>query len=156
MTLRLYNTITRREEHFVPRFPGRVSMYTCGPTVWNYAHIGNFRTYLFEDLLRRWLEASGLQVYHIMNLTDVDDRTIKAAADKGLSLKAHVEPYTQAFFEDRDYLRIRPAHEYPRATEFIRPMVSLIQGLLDKGVAYLGEDRSVYFSIEKFPAYGRL
>jgi cysteinyl-tRNA synthetase len=156
MTLRLYNTITRKEEPFVPRFPGRASMYTCGPTVWNYAHIGNFRTFLFEDLLRRWLEASGYEVYHIMNLTDVDDRTIKAAADKGLSLKAHVEPYTQAFFEDRDYLRIRPAHAYPRATEFIAPMITLVEGLLAKGVAYLGEDRSVYFSIEKFPAYGRL
>jgi cysteinyl-tRNA synthetase len=156
MTLRLYNTITRKEEPFVPRFAGRVSMYTCGPTVWNYAHIGNFRTFLFEDLLRRWLEASGYEVYHIMNLTDVDDRTIKAAADKGLSLKAHVEPYTQAFFEDRDYLRIRPAHEYPRATEFIAPMITLIEGLLAKGIAYRGEDRSVYFSIEKFPAYGRL
>ena len=156
MTLRLFNTLTRKEEEFVPLTPGRVSMYTCGPTVWNYAHIGNFRTFLFEDLLRRWLEASGYEVYHIMNLTDVDDRTIKAAADKGLSLKAHVEPYTQAFFEDRDYLRIRPAHEYPRATEFIGPMIELIQGLLAKGVAYVGEDRSVYFSIERFPAYGRL
>jgi cysteinyl-tRNA synthetase len=131
-------------------------MYTCGPTVWNYAHIGNFRTFLFEDLLRRWLEASGYEVYHIMNLTDLDDRTIKAAAEKGLRLKDHVEPYTQAFFEDRDYLRIRPAHAYPRATEFIEPMITLIQGLLAKGVAYLGEDRSVYFSIEKYPGYGRL
>jgi cysteinyl-tRNA synthetase len=111
MTLSLYNTLTRRIEPFAPIHPGRVSMYTCGPTVWNVAHIGNFRTFLFEDLLRRWLEASGFEVYHIMNLTDVDDRTIKAAADKGLSLRAHVEPYTQAFFEDRDYLRIRPAHE---------------------------------------------
>ena len=156
MTLRLFNTITRKEEALVPRHAGRVSMYTCGPTVWNYAHIGNFRTFLFEDLLRRWLEASGYEVYHIMNLTDVDDRTIKAAADKGLSLKAHVEPYTQAFFEDRDYLRIRPAHEYPRATEFIQPMIRLVEGLLAREVAYLGEDRSVYFSIEKFPAYGRL
>jgi cysteinyl-tRNA synthetase len=156
MTLRLFNTLSRKDEDLVPRRPGRVSMYTCGPTVWNYAHIGNFRTFLFEDLLRRWLEASGYEVYHIMNLTDVDDRTIKAAAEKGLTLKAHVEPYTQAFFEDRDYLRIRPAHDYPRATEFIAPMITLVQGLLEKGVAYLGDDRSVYFSIEKFPAYGRL
>jgi cysteinyl-tRNA synthetase len=131
-------------------------MYTCGPTVWNYAHIGNFRTFLFEDLLRRWLVASGLEVYHIMNLTDVDDRTINAAAGKGLSLKDHVEPYTQAFFEDRDYLRILPAHDYPRATEFIAPMVRLVEGLLANGTAYRGEDGSVYFSIEKFPAYGRL
>ena len=156
MTLRLFNTLSRKVEALVPQKPGRVSMYTCGPTVWNYAHIGNFRTFLFEDLLRRWLGASGYEVYHIMNLTDVDDRTITAAAARGLSLKAHVEPYTQAFFEDRDYLRIRPAHEYPRATGFIGPMITLIQGLLAKGVAYQGEDGSVYFSIEKFPAYGRL
>jgi cysteinyl-tRNA synthetase len=156
MTLRLFNTLNRRVEEFSSLTPGRVSMYTCGPTVWNYAHIGNFRTFLFEDLLRRWLETSGYDVFHIMNLTDVDDRTIKAAADKGLSLKDHVAPYTQAFFEDRDYLRIRPAHDYPRATEFIPQMVNLVRGLLDKGIAYLGDDGSVYFSIEKFPAYGRL
>jgi cysteinyl-tRNA synthetase len=148
--------MTRDLTDLAPIRPGRVSMYTCGPTVWNYAHIGNFRTFLFEDLLRRWLEASGFEVYHIMNLTDVDDRTIKAAADKGLSLRDHVNPYTQAFFEDRDYLRIRPAHEYPRATEFIGPMIELVQGLLQKGVAYKAEDGSVYFSIDRFPAYGRL
>ena len=156
MTLRLYNTLTHADEQFTPLHPGRVSMYTCGPTVWNYAHIGNFRTFLFEDLLRRWLEASGYEVYHVMNLTDVDDRTIKAAAEKGLTLQAHVEPYAQAFFEDRDYLRILKAHDYPRATGFIPSMITLVQGLLDKGVAYVGEDGSVYFSIEKFPAYGRL
>ena len=156
MTLRLYNTLTRAEEELVPILPGRVSMYTCGPTVWNYAHIGNFRTFLFEDLLRRWLEASGYEVYHIMNLTDVDDRTIKAAAEKGLTLQAHVEPYAQAFFEDRDYLRILKAHDYPRATGFIPAMITLVQGLLAQGIGYLGEDGSVYFSIEKFPAYGRL
>ncbi|MEP7326140.1 MAG: cysteine--tRNA ligase [Gemmatimonadota bacterium] len=154
--MRLYNTMTRDLADLVPIRPGRVSMYTCGPTVWNYAHIGNFRTFLFEDLLRRWLEASGYEVYHIMNLTDVDDRTIKAAADKGLSLQAHVEPYAQAFFEDRDYLRIRPAHEYPRATQFIAPMIDLVHGLLKQGTAYQADDGSVYFSIERFPAYGRL
>ncbi|HEV8123377.1 MAG TPA: cysteine--tRNA ligase [Gemmatimonadales bacterium] len=156
MPLRFYNTMTRDLADFVPIKPGRVSMYTCGPTVWNYAHIGNFRTFLFEDLLRRWLEASGYEVYHIMNLTDVDDRTIKAAADKGLSLREHVGPYTQAFFEDRDYLRIRPAHDYPRATQFIAPMIALVERLLENGTAYQGEDGSVYFSIERFPAYGRL
>lgn len=156
MTLRLYNTMSRGLVDFTPIKAGRVSMYTCGPTVWNYAHIGNFRTFLFEDLLRRWLETSGYQVYHIMNITDVDDRTIKAAADKGLSLRDHVGPFTQAFFEDRDYLRIRPAHEYPRATEFIAPMIELVLGLLKNGTAYRGEDGSVYFSIERFPAYGRL
>ena len=88
MTLRLYNTMTRQVEDFVPLVPGRVSLYTCGPTIWNYAHIGNFRTFLFEDLLRRHLEASGFDVFHIMNLTDVDDRTIKAAAAAGKMLAA--------------------------------------------------------------------
>jgi len=156
MTLRLYNTLTRRVEPFVPLQPGKVSLYTCGPTIYNYAHIGNFRTFLFEDLLRRWLEASGYDVFHIMNLTDVDDRTIAAAAQKGISLRAHVDPFARAFEEDRDWLRIKPPHEQPRATEYIGPMIELIQGLLDKDVAYVGEDGSVYFAIARFPAYGRL
>ncbi|MBA3318560.1 MAG: cysteine--tRNA ligase [Gemmatimonadales bacterium] len=156
MTLRLHNTLTRRVEPFVPLTPGRVSLYTCGPTIYSYAHIGNFRTFLFEDLLRRWLEASGYQVFHIMNLTDVDDRTIAAATGKGVSLREHVDPYAGAFEQDRDWLRIRPAHAQPRATEYIGPMVEVIQGLLDRGVAYKGEDGSVYFAIARFPAYGRL
>src|SRR5262249_51875723 len=138
MTLRLHNTLTRRVEPFVPLQPGRVSLYTCGPTIYNYAHIGNFRTFLFEDLLRRWLEASGYDVLHIMNLTDVDDRTIAAAREKGVSLRAHVDPFARAFEEDRDWLRIKPPTEQPRATEYIGPMITLIQGLLDRGVAYLG------------------
>ena len=156
MTLRLYNTLSRQVETFESLQAGKVSLYTCGPTVYNYAHIGNFRTFLFEDLLRRWLEASGYDVFHVMNLTDVDDRTIAAAAEKGVKLSEHVEPFAQAFFEDRDYLRILPAHAYPRATEYIPAMIRLIEGLLEKGVAYKGEDSSVYFSIARFPAYGRL
>jgi cysteinyl-tRNA synthetase len=156
MSLTLYNTLTRRLEPFEPLEPGRVTLYTCGPTVWNFAHIGNFRTFLFEDLLRRWLEASGYDVYHIMNVTDVDDRTINAAAGAGKSLREHVQPFIDAFFADRDYLRIRPADEYPRATEFIPPMIRLVQGLIDKGHAYVGDDGSVYFKIASFPAYGRL
>jgi cysteinyl-tRNA synthetase len=156
MTLRLYNTLTRSIEPLVPLTPGRVSLYTCGPTIYNYAHIGNFRTFLFEDLLRRWLEASGYEVFHIMNLTDVDDRTIAAAVAKGARLRDHVDPFARAFEEDRDWLRIRPSHAQPRATEYIGPMIELIQGLLDRGVAYRGEDGSVYFAIARFPAYGRL
>ncbi len=156
MTLRFYNTLTRKVEPFQPLQPGRVSLYTCGPTIYNSAHIGNFRTFLFEDLLRRWLEASGYEVFHIMNLTDVDDRTIAAARQKGVSLRAHVDPFARAFEEDRDWLRIRPPHAQPRATEYIGPMIELIQGLLARGVAYVGEDGSVYFAIAKFPAYGRL
>jgi cysteinyl-tRNA synthetase len=156
MTLALHNTLTRRVEPFEPLVPPRVTLYTCGPTVWNYAHLGNFRTFLFEDLLRRYLEASGYDVFHIMNLTDVDDRTIKAAAAAGKPLREHTEPFVRAFFEDRDYLRLRPAHVHPRATESVPAMITLVRRLLDKGVAYTGDDGSVYFAIDRFPGYGRL
>jgi len=158
MGLVLHNTLTRRLEPFAPLVPPQVSLYSCGPTVWNYAHIGNFRTFLFVDLLRRWLESSGYQVYHIMNLTDVDDRIIKEAGRRGISVDQLVTPFIAAFYEDRDYLRILPAHESPRATEFITPMIRLVEGLLGSGVAYQGggDDRSVYYAIGKFPGYGRL
>jgi cysteinyl-tRNA synthetase len=156
MSLQLHNTLSRRIEPFVPLMPGRVTLYTCGPTIYNFAHIGNFRTFLFEDLLRRWLEASGYEVFHIMNLTDVDNRTIDAAAAKGVSLRAHVDPFERAFEEDRDWLRIRAPHEQPRATEYIGSMIELIGVLLDRGVAYKADDGSVYFSIARFPGYGRL
>src|SRR5262245_64900111 len=128
MGLSLYNTLSRRVEPFVPVAPPRVTLYSCGPTVWNYAHIGNFRTFLFVDLLRRWLEVSGYDVYHIMNLTDVDDRIIREATARATDIDSLVRPYISAFFEDRDYLRIAPAHVYPRATEFIGPMIRLVEG----------------------------
>ena len=156
MSLHLYNTLTRAVEPFVPGLPGRVSMYTCGPTIWNYAHIGNFRTFLFEDLLRRWLEAGGLRVFHVMNPTDVDDRIIKEAGARGVPIREFTEPFARAFFEDRDFLRIRPAHEYPRATDYVAAMIDLVEGLLARGVAYRGDDGSVYFAIQRFPAYGEL
>src|SRR2546423_18103 len=156
MTLALYNTLSRSVEPFAPLAPPRVTLYTCGPTVWNYAHIGNFRTFLFEDLLRRYLAYSGYDVVHIMNLTDVDDRTIKAAAAAGKRLDEHTAPFVQAFFDDRDYLRILPAHVYPRATQSVPAMVRLVAQLLERGVAYQGEDGSIYFAIAKFPNYGRL
>src|SRR5689334_22773107 len=156
MPLRLHNTLTRTIEAFAPLAPGRVTLYTCGPTVWNYAHIGNFRTFLFEDLLRRWLERSGYDVFQIMNLTDVDDRTIKAARAAGTRLVEHTAPFTTAFFEDRDYMRIKPAHVYTRATEYMPQMIALVSRLLERGVAYKGDDGSVYFALAKFPTYGRL
>src|SRR6266545_1553112 len=156
MTLALYNTLTRRVEEFRPLAPPRVTLYSCGPTVWNYAHIGNFRTFLFVDLLRRWLEASRYDVFHIMNLTDVDDRIIGEAGKQGVTIGALVGPFISAFYEDRDYLRIVPAHEYPRATEFVPSMVRLVEGLLASGAAYRGEDGSVYFAIGRFAPYGRL
>jgi len=156
MTLSLHNTLTRRVEPFTPLAPPRVTLYTCGPTVWNYAHLGNFRTFLFEDLLRRYLEFSGYTVFHIMNLTDVDDRTIRAAAARGQRLEEYTAPFVDAFFEDRDYLRIRPAEVYPRATQWVPAMVALVERLLAGGVAYRGDDGSVYFAIAKFAPYGRL
>jgi len=154
--LSLFNTLTRRVEPLVPLAPPRVTFYTCGPTVWNFAHIGNFRTFLFEDLLRRWLEHSGYDVFHIMNLTDVDDRTIRAAREARKRLVDHTAPFTKAFFEDRDYLRIKPAHVYTAATDYMPQMIALVSKLLERGVAYKGEDGSVYFAIAKFPTYGRL
>ncbi len=156
MTLALYNTMSRTVEPFEPLVPGRVGFYACGPTVYNYAHIGNFRTFLFEDLLRRWLEASGYEVFHVMNLTDVDDKTIKGATAAGEPIGTYVESFIAAFHEDRHYLRIRDASAYPRATDFIPGMVRLVQGLIDRGVAYRSDDGSVYFAIERFPGYGRL
>jgi cysteinyl-tRNA synthetase len=156
MTLKLYNTMTRSVEEFAPLAAPRVSLYTCGPTVYNYAHIGNFRTFLFEDVLRRWLQASGYDVFHVMNLTDVDDKTIRGAATAGASLADHVVRFIEAFLEDSAYLRILPAHVYPRATEYVAPMIALVESLLAKGVAYQGDDGSVYFAIARFPAYGKL
>src|SRR5437016_12781265 len=149
MTLALYNTLTRRVEPFQPLAPPRVTLYTCGPTVWNYAHLGNFRTFLFEDLLRRYLTYSGYDVFHIMNLTDVDDRTIKAAAAAGKRLEAHTAPCVQAFCEDRDYLRITRAHASPSPTQSVPGLVRLVERLLERGVAYRSDDGSIYFAIAK-------
>lgn len=156
MPLSLFNTLTRRVEPFEPLAPPRVTMYVCGPTVYNYAHIGNFRTFILGDVLRRYLEYCGYEVFQIMNVTDVDDRTIKAAAERGVSLTEQTDPYTAAFFDDRDYLRIKPAHVYPRATAYVGPMTALVERLLERGLAYRGDDGSVYYAVERFPAYGRL
>ncbi len=156
MGLRLYNTITRRVETFAPLAPPRVTMYTCGPTVWSYAHIGNFRTFLSQDLLRRYLEYLGYEVFQVMNLTDVDDRIIAEANKAGKTIRDHTKPFAEAFFEDRDYLGIKPADVYPRATGAIEPMVRLVEGLLERGVAYRADDQSVYFGVDKFDEYGRL
>jgi cysteinyl-tRNA synthetase len=131
-------------------------MYTCGPTVYDYAHIGNFRAFLFEDLLKRWLKYRGLQVFHVMNLTDVDDKTIKGSQKQGIPLRQFTDFYVQAFFEDIKALNVEAADVYPRATDHIPEMVVLIKTLLEKGYAYRGEDGSIYFSVCKFPRYGQL
>ena len=154
--IRFFNTLTRQKENFKPITKNEVRMYTCGPTVYDYAHIGNFRAFLFEDLLKRWLKYRGYKVTHVMNLTDVDDKTIKGSQTQHIPLKQYTEFYAKAFFEDAAILNIEPADYYPRATEHIQEMVSLIQTLLAKSYAYKGEDGSIYFAINKFPNYGKL
>jgi cysteinyl-tRNA synthetase len=154
--IHLFNTLTRKKEGFVPIEKGKVKMYTCGPTVYDFAHIGNFRAFIFEDLLRRWLEYRGLEVTQVMNLTDVDDRTIKASRKQGVPLGEITERYIKAFFEDVATLNIEKAEYYPRATEHIPEMVALIKKLIDKGYAYRGQDGSIYYDISKFKEYGRL
>jgi cysteinyl-tRNA synthetase len=154
--LKLYNTETRNKEEIAPSFGDTILMYTCGPTVYNFAHIGNFRTYIFEDLLRRTLLFFGFKVKQVMNLTDVDDKTIKGALKAGVTLAEYTHPYIQAFFEDLRVLNIQPVEAYPAATDYIPEMIRLIEGLLQKGVAYVGQDSSVYFRISSFSSYGRL
>jgi cysteinyl-tRNA synthetase len=152
----LFNTLTRKKESFKPIEAGKVKMYTCGPTVYDYAHIGNFRAFLFEDLLKRWLEQRGFKVNHVMNLTDVDDKTIKGSQKQQVPLSQFTDFYVKAFFEDIKTLNIKPANVYPKATEHVSEMVSLIKTLMAKGYAYLGEDGSIYYAISKFPDYGKL
>ncbi len=153
--MRLYNSLTRRLEEFTPLEPGIVRIYACGPTVYDFAHIGNLRTFLFSDVLCRTLRYFGYEVRLVMNITDVDDKTIARSAGEGVSLKEYTERYTQYFFEDLQTLRIQPAWKYPRATEHIPQMISLIQKLMERGHAYVSEG-SVYFRLESFPHYGRL
>jgi cysteinyl-tRNA synthetase len=154
--LRLYNTMTRSIEPFAPADGDTVRIYSCGPTVYNPAHLGNFRTFLFADLLRRTLRLRGWKVRQVMNLTDVDDKIIKRAHEQRKTIREVTEPVTAIFQADREYLRIEPAEVYPKATDYIPQMIALVQSLIDRGVAYLAEDHSVYFAIARFPEYGRL
>ncbi len=153
---RLYNTLTRRVEPFAPADGETVRMYTCGPTVYNPAHLGNFRTFLFEDLMRRSLRLAGWKVEQVMNLTDVDDKIIKKAAREGITITQVTEPYTAIFHEDRRYLRIEDAEHYPEATTHIPEMIALVERLVANGVAYVADDGSVYFAIARFADYGKL
>lgn len=153
--MKVFNTLTRKKEEFIPQNPPKVKMYACGPTVYNYVHIGNLRTFLFEDILRRWLEYNDYKVTLIKNLTDVDDKTIRDSRKEKMTLKEFTTKYTEAFFEDIDALGIKRAKEYPKATEHIAEMIQMIQNLLDTGVAYKTDD-GVYYSISKFKDYGKL
>jgi cysteinyl-tRNA synthetase len=150
-----YNTLTRRKGTFVPIQDGKVGIYACGPTVYDDAHIGNLSSFLFVDLLRRWLEFCSFEVKLVMNLTDVDDKTIRRSQEEGITLSELTEKYTQIFFDDLKKLRIKPADIYPKATEHIEEMVELINRLIERGHAY-ERDGSVYFRISSFSDYGKL
>src|SRR5213593_1109696 len=158
MALRFFNTYSRQVEDFKPRNASQVDMYTCGPTVYSRAHIGNFRAYIFEDLLQRHLELRGYKVHRVMNITDVDDKTIRGAREAGIPLVKFTEQFKQAFFEDAETLRIKRADEFPCATDqrYIDKMIAMIGALISKGLAYQADDKSVYFRINKFPGYGKL
>lgn len=153
--MRVYNYLSRKVEDFKPINEGEVGLYTCGPTVYDFVHIGNWRTFVFEDILKRVLQFNGLTVNHVMNFTDVDDKIIKAASDQGLETGVITRKYEEAFQEDLGRLNILPADSYTRATEHIAQMLDLIQKLLDRGIAYKADD-GIYFSVEKFPDYGNL
>lgn len=156
MTMQVYNSLSRSKEELRTIEPGHVKLYTCGPTVYNFAHIGNFRAYTFEDVLRRALLFNGFRVTQVMNLTDVDDKTIRGSLAAGVPLKSFTQPYIQAFFDDLKTLNIQPAEHYPAATDHIAEMIALVAKLFERGLAYTSEDGSVYFSVGKLQGYGKL
>jgi cysteinyl-tRNA synthetase len=153
--IHLHNTLSGKAEAFVPQKRGEVRMYTCGPTVYDYAHIGNYRTFVFQDILRRFLKSRGFRLNHVMNLTDVDDRIIANAAAAGVSIRDYTDKYVQAFFDDCKALSIEAPEQWIRATDHIEDMVELIQRLRQKTFTYDSEG-SIYYRIAKFPAYGKL
>lgn len=154
--LRFYNSLTRKKEKFIPIIEEKVSLYTCGPTVYDTAHIGNFRTFLFEDFLKRVLVARGFEVYHVMNITDVDDKTIQKSMTEGKPLSEITDYYTGLFKKDLSFLNIIPADVYPEATKHVDAMVQIIEKLIDKKHAYVTKDGSVFFSIKTYKDYGAL
>ena len=154
--LRLYNTLSRNIEVFSPSDGETVRLYTCGPTVYKPAHLGNFRTFLFEDLLRRVITLRGWKNFQVMNLTDVDDKIIKAASERGVAIGEITRPVTETFHADRAFLRIQNAELYPRATDHIPEMIEIVRRLVDRKLAYKADDGTVYFAIDKFRDYGKL
>lgn len=154
--MKVFNSLTRKNEELKPLEGNVVRMYTCGPTVYNFAHIGNFRAYTFEDVLRRAIRFCGMGVKQVMNLTDVDDKTIRNANANSVALTDYTRTYKDAFFADLKALNIEPAEVYPAATDHIPEMIALVEKLMEKGVAYKSDDGSVYFNVRKFPGYGAL
>jgi len=155
MAIRFYNTLSQRLEEFIPQDGKTVRMYTCGPTVYHYVHIGNLRTFTFQDLLRRWLRYRGFTLQHVMNITDVEDKIIRASMQQGKTIAEYTSVYEQAFLEDMDRLRMQRPEHMVRATEHIPEMVRAIETLAEKGFTYTSEE-SIYYRIGKFPGYGKL
>jgi cysteinyl-tRNA synthetase len=155
MSLRFYNTLTQKVEEFTPLHDNVVRMYTCGPTVYNYVHIGNLRTFTFQDILRRWLRARGYQLDHVMNITDVEDKIIRNAKAENKSIQEYTATYTQAFLDDIATLRLEQPERIVKATEHIPEMVEAVQKLEERGFTYVS-DGSVYYRIANFPSYGKL
>ena len=157
MSYKLFNTLSRSLQEFTPLDPAgrKVAMYCCGPTVYDFAHIGNWRTFTFSDLVRRFLEFRGYHPHYVMNITDVDDKIIKRVRESKTSLRQFTGQYEAAFFEDLKTLNVRPPHQTPRATEHIPEIIALIEKLMARGLAYKAADGSIYFSIEKYRAAGR-
>src|ERR1700740_3016002 len=153
--IHLPNTLSGKTEPFVPQKPGKMRMYTCGPTVYDFAHIGNFRTFVFQDILRRFLKLRGYKLNHVMNLTDVDDRIIANAAAAAVSIRDYTEKFAQAFFDDCKALSIEAPEQWIRATDHINDMVKLIERLQQNTFTYTSEG-SIYYRIAKFPRYGKL
>jgi cysteinyl-tRNA synthetase len=157
MPLRFYNTLTRREEEFVPLVEGKAGMYVCGPTVYAPPHIGNMRTFFFADTLHRYLEYRGYEVTFVMNLTDVDDKTIRGALKQGVSLAEYTEPFIDNLFQNFEQLGIHRADHHPRATDYVPQMIDIIRRLEERGLAYVAKDEgSVYYDISEFADYGKL
>ena len=156
MAVKIYNTKSKSVEDFKPLNDPKVGLYSCGPTVYNYAHIGNLRAYIFVDLLKRYLTFRGYDVTHIMNITDVDDKTIRNSQIENVSFQEFTQWYIDAFFADLDSLNILPADIYPKATEHIEDMIEMIKKLEEKGFAYIGKEGSVYYDISKDEKYGEL
>ena len=154
--MKVFNSLTRQNEDLKPIADNTIRLYTCGPTVYNFAHIGNFRAYTFEDILRRVIQFNGMKIKQVMNLTDVDDKTIKGANAAGVKLTDYTKTYKDAFFADLKKLNIQSAEVYPAATDHIPEMIDLVADLVKKGFAYQSEDGSVYFNVRKFPGYGKL
>ncbi len=154
--MKLYNTLTRRKENFKPIKKNEVKMYSCGPTVYNYAHIGNYRSFIFGDILKRYLRFKGYKVTQVMNITDVDDKIIKKCSAENISLQEYTNKYRDIFFKDLDKLNIQKAEIFPQATEHVPDMVKMIEKLLDNGIAYRTDDGSIFFNINKFDKYGKL